>query len=167
SVTKENLQLIEDFPYTDKVILSKDLGYAPIVEPQNEAKPYVFLKAYNESGFNSFPITLIDGDFPKNENEIVLPQHFIENEQVDWEIGDKLSLPMGQRIFTYDEGSLELNQSDSFPYYGEDGVEEIEANETKEFIITGIIERPKWEPISAPGYTAITYFDAKTAEVFN
>lgn len=143
---------------TKQASLSKDLGYAKFNEPNNDYKPYLFIKAYNETGFNSFPVQLVHGKLPEKQGEIVLSEHFIENEDIEWEIGDTIKLPIGQRMITDDEEYYINDQSYSLFTPSGDGMEEvIREIDMKEYTITGIIARPQWEPYTAPGYTVITY----------
>ena len=53
-----------------------------------------------------------DGKQPENDNEIAVEQDFIENNNLDWKIGDVIKLDTGDRILdTGDDGPFTINGS--------------------------------------------------------
>ncbi|AST90877.1 cell division protein FtsX [Sutcliffiella cohnii] len=158
-VHTEQIEAIKKDEHTKELILSRDLGYAALNESQNENKPYVFIKQYNEQGFKNFPIELKEGRLPKSENEIVISHEIKRNAKVDYQIGDELTFDVGNR---WTEATIEpLTQTDSLQR-GETGViEEIRTEIAQTYTVVGIIERPTWEPTWSPGYTIINYIDEK------
>lgn len=157
-VNEEQLKTIQADKNSEKVILSHDAGYANLEGSENASKPYVFVKEYNEAGFNQFPIELVEGKIPTKENELLISEHIITNGKVELEVGDQLSLDIGERIVE-DEELNEYDIDQFFPVQTieDDVAESIENTTEKEFTIVGIMKRPTWEPMSAPGYTALTY----------
>src|SRR5690606_3827623 len=87
-VNQAQVQAIKKDEDTKKLVLSKDLGYALLKGSKNENKPYLFIKEYNKSGFEQFPIELSSGRLPKAENEVVISDEIINNAKVDYRIGD-------------------------------------------------------------------------------
>lgn len=156
-INEEQLKAIQADKNSQKVILSHDAGYAHLEGSENASKPYVFVKEYNEAGFKQFPIELIEGEIPTNENELLISEHIITNGKVEYEIGDKISLAVGERIF--DDEAFEEDQIDqSYSFQPTDGITEvIEGEIERDFTIVGVMKRPTWEPMSAPGYTVLTY----------
>lgn len=134
----------------EKVYVSKDIGYLRLYDSKNSGKPYAHLIGMDEVTLSNTSIELIEGRFPTNENEILVPRHLKTNGGVEYHIGDTLKLDSGYRI---SDGYI-LNQSN--PYNGE---EEFIKTETKTYKVVGIIERPSTiiESYSAPGYTFVTY----------
>ncbi|GAA0342989.1 FtsX-like permease family protein [Bacillus carboniphilus] len=156
-VTKEQLQAIKDDDQTAAVTISKDIGYAHLLESKNKNKPYLFIRAYNETGYKKFPIELSSGRLPTQPNEIVISDHISSNGKVDIEIGDVLTLQVGKRLFDSDEG---LDQNTPLFKNNENTVvETFESESTMSFTVVGTIQRPEWEPTWAPGYTVVTYTD--------
>ncbi|MCJ8007838.1 ABC transporter permease [Lederbergia wuyishanensis] len=145
---------------TKKVVLSKDLGYALLKGSKNENKPYLFIKEYNQYGFEQFPIELSSGRLPQSENEIVISDEIINNAKVDYRIGDIITLDVGNRIANDPEIHGPMDQTFSL-MTNEKGEmnEELKDTSTKEFAIVGTIKRPTWEIPWAPGYTVISYLD--------
>lgn len=171
-VPAEDLSLFENNRQIEKIILTKNIGYAKI-NSQNEYKPYAYIKAFTTSALANLSVKLVDGRLPATENEIVIPTHLKTNGRLDLKIGDSITLNVGTRVD--DEGN-ELNQLN--PYNPSDIIENIagekeilkkQSQETivnqtsKTYKIVGLIERPATniELYSAPGYTFITYMDKK------
>src|SRR5690625_2871220 len=124
-VDEEQLKVIQEDKNTKSVVLSRDLGYSLLEESENDHKPYLFLKEYNEAGFKQFPIELIEGKMPVKENELLISEHVVSNGKVEYEIGDTVSLVVGERVF--DDDAFEEDQIDqSYPFQTGDITEEIE-----------------------------------------
>lgn len=158
-VNQTQVEAIKNDGETKNLILERSLGYAPI-ESQNQNKPYIYLIAYNEEGFNQFPIELMEGRFPQNENEIVISEPILSNAKVSYRIGDVITLDIGQRHYIDDElKEVMLDQNFTLQRNSE-GVEETFVKEfSKNYTIVGMIKRPEWEPAWSPGYTALSYVD--------
>ena len=86
-VNKEDIEVIENHKNTKEIILSNDIGYSILEGGINEYKPYLYIKAYNENGFEKFPIKLVEGRLPENRNEILIPEHVEANGGVTYQIG--------------------------------------------------------------------------------
>lgn len=158
-VDSEQLAVIKNDEATKTLVISKDQGYALLDGSQNRFKPYLFIKAYNAHGFEQFPIELSAGRLPKAANEVVISEAIATNGGVHFEIGDQLTLDVGER-YTEKEVNRTLGQQDSL-IIGDDGesVEQLIKESTESYTIVGTVKRPTWEPTWAPGYTIITYID--------
>ena len=166
-VSKENEKYLENNVKIEELQISQEIGYAPLEESQNENKPYAYIEGYDEKLLQNGGMVLVEGRLPENENEVVIPEHVIQNGKVDWNVGDSIELDIGNRY----KGENILNQSN--PYYTdqdrldrkESGIEEDLEQETfvastqKTYTIVGIMERLNSESYSAPGYTMITKLD--------
>ena len=139
----------------ESINYSYNYGYAKIEGIINEYKPYIFVKGYTEATLNNIGIVLIEGNLPKNNNEILIPSHLKYNGGVEYKIGDIITLDIGYRKI---DGSI-ANQNNPF----QPDKESIENTTPRTFEVVGIMERPdvKIEPYTAPGYTMITYLDEK------
>lgn len=156
NVNEEQLKSIQADKNTKSVVLSRDVGYADLEGSENESKPYLFVKEYNESGFNQFPIDLIEGEIPTKENELLISEHIATNAKVELEIGDHVSLKVGERIMDDEEmNEYEMGQMD--PLQTGEIAETLEDKVAEDFTIVGIMKRPTWEPMSAPGFTVLSY----------
>jgi len=159
-VNKEQIEAIRSDEETKKLVLSSDLGYAPLEGSQNVYKPYLFVKAFSSDGFKQFPITLNEGRLPENENEIVISDSIESNGKVSLKIGDQLTLPVGNRMFI-DESGMKIEYDQQTPLQMTEGKisEELQNKITHDYTVVGVIKRVSWEPTFAPGYTVITYLD--------
>lgn len=156
NVNKDQLAAVKKDEATKTVVISKDLGYAPLKGSQNDNKPYLFIEEYNAEGFEQFPIKLSKGRLPQAADEIVISEEIASNAKVEYAIGDSLTLNVGKRISKEEEHIL--LQQDPF-FTGNKEAETLQIETTATYKIVGIIKRPEWEPTWAPGYTIISYID--------
>lgn len=130
----------KDFTY----FYEKPIGFSKI-ESSNEYKPYMYITSVNKEYFDE--LKLIEGSFPKNENEAVISNHVITNGGLNYKVGDIVTFKYGKRNI---EGNDTLANSEFV-----DG--EFLTNEgTHTYKIVGIVERSNFENYSACGYTAFT-----------
>lgn len=162
-VPKDEQKYILENRNVESAFVTQGVGYAKLEGGTNKYKPYLYLFEFDETALSDFGLKLIEGRVPENSNELLISQHIEENGGVKYKIGDKIKLDIGKRIT--DDG-VELNQNN--PYNNskdkdEKGYieEKLETEETREFTIVGIIQRPnsEIEEYSAPGYTIITKLD--------
>ena len=165
-VLEENRKYISNNVKIEKIGYEQEIGYAKIPEIKNENKPYVYIKALDDYSMQNRGLKLKEGRMPQNENEIVIPEHLEANGEVKYQIGDKISLNIGNRYIDgeklgqnnpyYTDEDLKSRQENAEGYDKRIEQEEFIPKETKEYIIVGKIERPDLEEYSAPGYTVIT-----------
>jgi putative ABC transport system permease protein len=153
NVPSEELKYIENNRSIENYYLTQDIGYAKLNESKNEYKPYLYVMSYNKEALKNAPIELVEGRLPQNENELVISEHIITNGKVNYKIGQKISLEMGERL----SENSKLDQQN--PYNKDE--EEFNSKFNKTYEIVGIMQRQRnnVEPYSAPGYTVITYLD--------
>src|SRR5690625_3977089 len=157
-VDHDQLQAIENDELTDKIIISRELGYAPLEDSKNPAKPYMYIKQYNDIGFKQMPIDLMAGRLPENGNELLVSEHMLTNGQVDLAIDDQLTVDIGERITSdQDLSDVHLGQTSGLLFDDDEMLEDIETTTSTDYTIVGIMQRPAWEPIMAPGFTALSY----------
>src|SRR5690625_1496605 len=155
-VDHEQLQAIENDELTSKIFISRELGYVSLEDSKNTAKPYMYIKQYNDIGFKQMPIDLVAGRLPENGNEILISEHMLTNGQIDWTIDDQLTVDIGERITSdQDLSGIHLGQTSGLIFEDDEIVEDIEPTTSTGYTIVGIMERPSWEPIMAPGFTAL------------
>ena len=160
----------EDIRDSDRVssaAYAQVLGYAKI-DSANEYKPYLYVLGGDVASgyFKTMPVHLILGTLPKDSTEIVLPEHLTSNGKVNYKLGDTVTLDVGDRtldgrrlgqdtpVYTYDsETQVEIMSG-----------ERLENTEPRTYTVVGIYERPTFEDYSAPGYTALTAADTKSAD---
>lgn len=135
----------------EQIDIVNNLGYARLEESQNEYKPYAYLRTLPEHTEDLLPIKLTEGRLPKNETELLIPTHLRHNGKVNWEVGDTVTLSVGQRT----SGGFTLNQGNP---YSPDDPEELIRTQTRTYKIVGIMERFPYrlEDYESPGYTFFT-----------
>ena len=155
NVSKNNFSQFELNKKVETVNYVYNFGYSELEGIINEYKPYIFVKGYTKESLENLGVVILEGNLPKNENEILVPSHLKYNGGVEFEIGDTITLNIGTRLI---DGS-EASQNN--PY--QSNMETIENTTKKTYKVVGLMERPdsKIEPYTAPGYTMITYIDEK------
>lgn len=135
------------------------MGFAKLNGCKNEDKPYAYVMATDEAGFEKGCFNLIEGRMAKNEDEIVIPRHLKTNGRIDIKVGDEITLDVGKRYDSNTEGVI----SENCAY--EHDAETLTDTVTKHYKVVGIMERPGYgmEDYSAAGYTFVTYSDELAA----
>src|SRR5699024_401362 len=96
-LNEEQVQAIQTDKNTQKSYLSRDVGFAYLEGSENEEKPYVFLKQFDQKGLEEYPMELSEGRMPEHDGEVVLSEHIESNGGVTYQIGDELTLDVGSR----------------------------------------------------------------------
>lgn len=135
------------------------MGFAKLDGCKNEDKPYAYVMATDEAGFERGCFNLIEGRMAKNEDEIVIPRHLKTNGRIDIKVGDEITLDVGKRYDSNTEGVISENSA------YENEAETLTDTVTKHYKVVGIMERPGYgmEDYSAAGYTFVTYSDELAA----
>ena len=135
------------------------MGFAKLDGCKNEDKPYAYVMATDEAGFERGCFNLIEGRMAKNEDEIVIPRHLKTNGRIDIKVGDEITLDIGKRYDSNTESVI----SENCAYENE--TETLTDTVTKHYKVVGIMERPGYgmEDYSAAGYTFVTYSDELAA----
>ncbi|MCM1307946.1 MAG: FtsX-like permease family protein [Butyrivibrio sp.] len=156
---EERDAILNDSDIKDGVVLQYH-GYADIGS-QNEYKPYLFIGGIKEGFADMASVNILEGRMAENGGEIILPKHLRDNGGVRYELGDKITVQVGRRVWE-DRTLTQING-----YYAEDMDEDGEKipAETltdlreRTYTVVGFYARPGWENYSAPGYTALTVYD--------
>lgn len=194
NVPLDKVSILEKEEDTEILMLAQTKGYGKLEGFQEKlkerakksAKPYLYLSAYDTSAFTDMPVSLVKGRFPEKENEIVLPQHLLEDMNTPYAIGDTITMDMGKRMLVTEASKEDLSQigieeitvelGQDKEYLGEKKEYKIGdkqektvvvgenfemSGETKQYTIVGIIAEPglQMEYPKSPGYTVLTYLD--------
>ena len=151
-------EMIRDSGKIEGAVYLQELGYAVAEGCKNELKPYIYLLGAGDGAEDFLPVHITSGRFPETSDEILLPEHLYANGGVQHSIGEKLTLPLGQRVWEGDTLTQET------PYQEEtdgSGGETLQVRETRVYTVVGFYERLSWriEDRMAPGYTALTAAD--------
>lgn len=150
-INDEDIKTLQNNRDIKDIYTIKQIGYGLLDKSKNEGKPYLKLFSMDKETFENLKFNLIKGRFPDNSSEIIISNHIIGNAKIDYKIGDKIKVNIGQR------NTLDGQELDSYNPYSKEA-EKLVNTEEKEFIIVGIMERPNYnfERYSDPGYTVFT-----------
>lgn len=151
-VDPENLKYFEGNRNIEKLGYSVDLGYTELTGSRNEKKPYLYLKAMDESAMQVANVTLTEGRLPENDHEIVISDSIRTNGGVEYRVGDTIRLTNSNRE------DAKGNEEDQSCEYMEGEQLTDSGKAAGEYTVVGIMERlmRSQEPYYAPGYTVIT-----------
>ncbi len=179
SVTAADMESITSDKSVDSVTFLRSIGYARVEDSTNPDKPYLYIGGMDQSANDMLPINITDGRLPENDDELLIPEHLSYNGGVQYELGESVTLEIGDRISRDENGApYILGQDTSYLYTKEElekqGFSKTEINNrdtealsprfTCTYTVVGFYERPATERFSAPGYTALTADSAAYAE---
>ena len=158
-VTAEDIGRLAEIEEVENLVFTRNGGYSYLEHTQNEYKPYLHILELEDKAFEHLPIQMIEGRLPENENELLISEHIITNGGVAYEIGDTITLEVGNRLLP--DGTVIRENKNLILDQEEKPIETIEVNQSKSFTIVGICRRLSFtfEYYSAPGYTIITKID--------
>lgn len=148
----QSMEQFQELANNSQVDVAKacgEVGWAK-VESTNEDKPYIRLVSIDESACEIMGVHMEMGRFPQNENEILLSDHLRENGNVEYKVGDVITLSVGKRVSDGYELSIDTGYSKE--------QESIENTKEMTFTVVGICGRidDGLEPYNCPGYFAFT-----------
>lgn len=145
----------------EQVASFENIGYAVLDGAKSEQKPYLFVAGFTDETAQMLPISLISGRLPKNDTEILIPEHVAIKADVQIPVGSTLNVSVGNR----EKDGKTLTQHDAYI----DG-EQLSHTVQKRYTVVGTYQRPGYEEHEAPGYTVITRVNAmdkaKSCSVF-
>ena len=169
SATAEQVQKLSenrDLKYVAQYTAHEEEGYGfNLHNKERESLGVGSIGAGNRDFFSAFLTAPYKGNVPADETEIMVTQDFLQKNKLDWKIGDIVTIDIGKRTQTYEDGEVE-------PVFGRYCIgEEFQSLGEKKFTVVGILEE-KNEPtrncsilrgLSAREYTATTvYLTANT-----
>ena len=169
-VTTTEFQKYNDISNSNKVSKSsytQVLGYSKF-DSKNSHKPYIYIIGSNMDEYcQMFTVNLISGHLPQNSNEIILPEDFFSDGNVNYSIGDTIKLDIGNRIFNERPDTLSIDGISLTPPLTKN--ESLEIKETRTYTVVGTYKYPNWESYLSPSYTALTAPDKEFTNetVFN
>lgn len=106
---KEKLDKIKNHVEVEEYGLVKDIGYGAVKETTEidrerygeETPPYRYIevKGYDKKALELLPCYIDEGRFPEKPNEIAITDWSVNYFHENIKIGDKITLPMGERNF--------------------------------------------------------------------
>ena len=156
-VDDKELEIIENNVNLSRSYYFSPLGFAKI-DSANEYKPYLYVVDANKSFLDS--LSLIEGRLPENSNEIVISEHVNTDGQLNYQVGDVITLSIGTRVVDGEEMEISHNYGLSTSWEGDTSIpneESLNVTLTKTYTIVGIVERSFYEDFSAAGYMVFSF----------
>lgn len=140
-----------------EAVYLQHLGYAESGTNLDDYMPYLYVLGLSPQGTDLLPLRLSQGRMPTASNEIVLFQSFLDASTQYYQLGDTITLGLGQRM------SQGFALGEQNPYNYDDG-ETLEVRETRTYTVVGICNWWGLYSYSSPGYPAFTVADSNLAE---
>lgn len=147
--TDDDIKVLENNRDIEEIEVLTDAGYSEFDMPTEE-RPYIHLYSYDdEKSFANLTVDLLDGDYPKNSDEILISEELYLLDKDKYNIGKEITLNYGERK-TLDGYTMTKENP-----YNED---EVITNSTEEtFTIVGIMDRDYGlDPHGDPGIGCLT-----------
>lgn len=145
----DDIKVLENNRDIEEIEVLNDVGYSEFDMPTEE-RPYIHLYSYDdEKSFTNLTVDLLNGEYPKNSNEILISEELYLLDKDKYDIGKEITLNYGERK-TLDGYTMTKEN----PYHEE----EIINNSTKRtFTIVGIMDRDYGlDPHGDPGIGCLT-----------
>ncbi len=149
-MSAEDVEKLRQADGVSDVAVWQQVGWAEI-EGKNEFKPYLLIESVDENFTDMVSVDLVKGRLPQNENEIAIPDNLRSSGGVSLNIGDTISLSVGERI-------IDGNKAGEFSYFDSSDREEIVNTQEKIYTVVGIFSRFDYliETYDCPGFTSLT-----------
>ena len=147
--TDDDIKVLENNRDIEEIEVLTDAGYSEFDMPTEE-RPYIHLYSYDdEKSFANLTVDLLDGEYPKNSNEILISEELYLLDKDKYNIGKEITLNYGERKTL--DGYIMTKENP----YNED---EVITNSTEEtFTIVGIMDRNYGlDPHGDPGIGCLT-----------
>ena len=182
NVEKEDFDTVTKDERVKEYTYIQDIGYAEIGSV-NEYKPYLYIAGIPADFTGIMPIHLTSGRLPENSNELVVSEHIYYNGDVKLELGQQITLMVGNRQwseligiseeeFNALGGNERILLTQEVPFrapVGEEPREGLINTIEKTYTIVGFCLRPdeSVEDYEAPGYTAYTLNEPGNNGIFS
>lgn len=144
NLNSEDIKAINANRNVENVYVSQHVGCGYIEESKNSKRPYLAVMAYSEDALKDcFRLALKEGQYPKNRNELVLSQDFLNNTGKKYSVGDKITVGLGTRYWAEKDYEIAFNEPYGQIYYKgntTDIKETLKTNETVTYTVSGIAE---------------------------
>lgn len=135
-ITDEQIEMLENDSRIKSVGLQEsgngDNNGVKIIGGVNERLSTGYIHRVNDAFYEQMHWDNFTGAYPENENELIVRQEFIDKNNLDWKIGDTVTLRTGRR---YTPGEIITLTITGEYQYGE----EFDERAVQQFKITGIL----------------------------
>ena len=132
----------------DEVAYFHTVGWAEF-RSGNEYKPYLLIESVSDNIEGMIKINLVEGRMPENESEILIPTHTRSVAEVEFNVGDEITLDVGNRTIEGETLGPDVPFTEG---------ESLTGTTTRTYKVVGLYERFDYmiENYSCPGFTALT-----------
>lgn len=157
-ISADDVKKLEENSDISKTVTWQQVGWAEIGSG-NRYKPYLLIESVGADFTDLVSVDMTEGRMPQNGSEIAIPAHLKSNGDVDWKIGDTMTVNVGRREI---DGGVAASENRVLEYEVTDDsftvFESITGTTEMSYTIVGIFERFPYniEAYDCPGYTALT-----------
>ena len=164
NITDKDVKEISTNRNVESVYIEDNSGVAQMPTYKNETRPYAYIQALSAQAFTDcFNLPLESGRYPQNSSELLLTQTFVLNSAQKYEIGDTITLELGERKTVDGESIIDVSNYNKTYKINENGEaetidceEHFETQSTKTFKIVGILDEYYSNSISMSDYNCIS-----------
>ena len=150
----EELQLSDEI---ESLSLMQGVGFADLPQSKNPDKQLLHVTQVNETFLDEMAVHLTEGTMPKNENELIVSTQVNTTGQLNYKIGDTITLSLGELQFK--EG---FTLKDNYHAVGQLEDEKLNVT-THTYTIVGFMQQPIYESYGSLAFSAITLNQENTA----
>lgn len=164
NVTTEAVKEIGANRNVETVYLKDNSGVAKMPTFKNETRPYAYIQNLSAQAFTDcFNLPLESGRYPQNSSELLLTQAFVSNSAQKYEVGDTITLELGERKTADGENILDVGDYGKGFIIDENGdtqtvdcEEYFETQLTKTYKIVGILDEYFSRTIDLSTYNSVS-----------
>lgn len=164
NATGEDVKEIKANRNVETVYLKDNSGVAKMPTFKNETRPYAYIQNLSAQAFTDcFNLPLESGRYPQNSSELLLTQAFVSNSAQKYEVGDTITLELGERKTADGENILDVGDYGKGFIIDENGdtqtvdcEEYFETQLTKTYKIVGILDEYFSRTIDLSTYNSVS-----------
>ena len=139
-MTAENVKKLQANRNVSSVYLNQDIGEALFEDSKSGLRDRIIITAFSENAFGKvFDSSLSSGRYPKNSDEVVLTEEFVNYSNKKYKVGDTITLSVGKADDSHvDEQASDYEESMAD---GDNDKEEFVPVFTKSYKVCGILNR--------------------------
>lgn len=98
NITNDNLKTLQNNRDVKSIYTIYENGYGKLNDIKADSKPYLKFLSMNRTTFEYLKFNLIEGKFPKDNNEIIIASNMINKREGEpYKIGEKIKADLGKR----------------------------------------------------------------------
>lgn len=111
----ENIPMMEEYDNVDQVVACQDIGNYTVGGSIDESGMNMLsVRAQQNDSYDHVDARLTAGTYPKNAGEIMVRTSFLQQNGLDWKVGDTITLSQIQRYWTDESSSEQVRQYERY-----------------------------------------------------